>query len=89
MSNLSCGTVLYNTSFLLGHKLQNQEKDSNGNLLGWISNIGIDTTLINTEGVSVNSLALGANSKFIFEADTAPMRVGEGFLLESIMQFQP
>lgn len=61
--------------------LNNQEKDAMGNLLGWISNIGIDTTLINTEGVSVNSLALGANSKFVFEADSSPMMIGNGFFV--------
>lgn len=59
--------------------LNNQEKDDSGNFLGWISNIGVYTSLINTEGVSVNSLALGANSIFVFEADSSPMLVGNGF----------
>lgn len=73
--------VLQHSVSLRSQILNNQEKDGNGNLLGWISNIGVDTTLINTEGVSVNSLALGANSKFVFEASTSPMMVGNGFFI--------
>lgn len=74
-------SIMQHSVSLRSQILNNQEKDSYGNLLGWISNIGVNTTLINTEGVSVNSLALGANSKFVFEADSAPMMVGNGFFI--------
>lgn len=73
--------IIQHSVSLRSQILNNQEKDNNGTLLGWISNIGVNTTLINTEGVSVNSLALGANSKYVFEADSAPMMVGNGFFI--------
>lgn len=73
--------VVQHSVSLRSQILNNQEKDDKENRLGWISNIGVYTSLINTEGVSVNSLALGANSKFIFEADSSPMIVGNGFFI--------
>lgn len=74
-------SVVQHSVSLRSQILNNQEKDDKGNLLGWISNIGVDSSLINTEGVSVNSLALGANSKFVFEANSLPMMVGNGFFI--------
>lgn len=71
--------VIQHAVSLRSQILNNQEKDDKGNRFGWISNIGVYTSLINTEGVSVNSLALGANSKLVFEADSSPMSVGNGF----------
>jgi hypothetical protein len=57
--------------------IQFQEKDQDGNLLGWRSDRTQDHSLINTESVSVNSLALGVGSVFVFEAGKHPLKMDE------------
>jgi hypothetical protein len=54
--------------------LSNQEIDSSGNLLGWISDIGNSNSLINTETSSVQILGLSAGGRFAFEAGKSPMQ---------------
>jgi hypothetical protein len=57
--------------------LSNQER-SGSTFLGWRSNIHDTDTLINTESVTVNALALGASSKYVFEAGRAPLLSSAG-----------
>jgi hypothetical protein len=57
--------------------LSNQER-SGSTFLGWRSNIHDTGSLINTESVAVNALALGAASKYVFEAGRAPLLSSAG-----------
>jgi hypothetical protein len=52
--------------------LSNQERNGTTSL-GWRTGIGDTVSLINTETTAVNTLALAADSKFVFEAGRAPL----------------
>ena len=55
--------------------ISNQEIDTNNNLLGWRSDRTRDNSLINTESVSVNSLALSVDSLMTFEVGKHPLKM--------------
>jgi len=53
--------------------LELQEKDADGNRLGWRTGT-TEQALINTETTSIAVLALGANASFVLEPGYAPLR---------------
>jgi hypothetical protein len=52
--------------------ISNQETNGSS-LLGWRTGIGDANSLINTETTAVNTLALGVNCKYVFEAGRSPL----------------
>jgi hypothetical protein len=80
---------IYNQNDLLQHSislrsniLSNQERQGS-QLYGWISEIDNPATLINTETVAVDVLALGAGGKFTYEAGEAPLTSDNRLYLRS------
>lgn len=65
--------VLQHAMALRSQLLSLQERDSQGRLLGWITDIGNSRSLINTETLALSVLALGARADWVFEPGYSPM----------------
>lgn len=74
--------VLQHAESIRSNLLSLQQKDANGNWLGWTTGINDPRTLINTEAVSTAVLALGTAATWVFEPGQDPLRMGEGQYFE-------
>lgn len=64
--------LLQHSVSLRSNIISNQEANGS-NLLGWRTGIGDTVSLINTETTSVNTLALGVDCTYVFEAGRSPL----------------
>lgn len=70
--------VLQHAMALRSHLLSLQERDAAGNRLGWITGIGNEKSLINTETLSLAVLALGAGATWVLEPGHSPLWSAQG-----------
>ena len=67
--------MLQHSISLRSHIINNQQIDSVGSPTGWITDMWLPNSLINTESIAANVLALGANAKYVYEAGKFPMQM--------------
>ena len=74
-SYLSRGHIILQHWVSLRSNILNNQERNKTTSLGWISNIGNENSLINTESIAVNVLALSTNSIHVFEAGKEPLKM--------------
>lgn len=74
--------LLQHSISLRSNILSNQERQNQA-FYGWVSAIGSAHSLMNTETIAVNVLALGAGAKYSYEAGRAPIATSGNYFLRS------